>query len=85
MIVITIRHELNREFSWFVSSWGNRTGAHNDARLENERGQNAVIFDPGKTPNHLLLLLEGTVRVQQYQRMVAKLCSIVYESAKAAS
>lgn len=65
-MVITIRHELNREFSWFVFPWGNRTEADNDARLENERGQNAVIFDPGKTPNHLLLLLEGTVRVQQY-------------------
>ncbi len=27
--------------------------------------KNTVIFGPGKTPNNLLLLLEGTVRVQQ--------------------
>lgn len=27
--------------------------------------RNTVVFGPGKTPDHLLLLLEGTVRVQQ--------------------
>ena len=27
--------------------------------------QNTAIFGPGKIPDHLLLLLEGTVRVQQ--------------------
>ncbi len=27
--------------------------------------KNTVVFGPGKTPDHLLLLLEGTVRVQQ--------------------
>lgn len=27
--------------------------------------KNTVIFGPGKIPNHLLLLLEGTIRVQQ--------------------
>lgn len=27
--------------------------------------KNTVIFGPGKTPDHLLLLLDGTVRVQQ--------------------
>ncbi|ASJ73114.1 Crp/Fnr family transcriptional regulator [Granulosicoccus antarcticus] len=27
--------------------------------------KNTVVFGPGKTPDHLLLLLEGTVRVEQ--------------------
>ena len=27
--------------------------------------KNTVVFGPGKTPDHLMLLLEGTVRVQQ--------------------
>lgn len=27
--------------------------------------RNTVVFGPGKTPDHLLLLLDGTVRVQQ--------------------
>lgn len=27
--------------------------------------KNTIVFEPGKTPDHLLLLIDGTVRVQQ--------------------